>query len=76
MRSVALLSIVGARLISPTDNKQPRVEFSALFPVEKGHEGSISTTPVTTPDVWTRRVMFWKGLQKLEVEAIVVWTNG
>jgi len=29
----------------------------------------------TTLDVSTRRVWFWKGLRKLEVEAIVVWTN-
>lgn len=28
--------------------------------VENGHVGSISATPTTALDVWTRRLMFWK----------------
>ena len=40
--------------------------------VENRHEGSISATPTTALDVWTRRVMFWKELWNMRVDAFVV----
>ena len=49
-----------------------QVSSSTMSLVENRHEGSISLTPTKTLDVQIRRVSFWKGLGKLEVDVIVV----
>lgn len=60
----------------PVRNIAENCWFNKVVHVENRHEGSISPTSSTTLDVSIRGESFWKGLRMLEVEAIVVWTDG